>query len=163
MLFLPSIATRGSPLPIRPLPLSSSPFHLDEKILILMALRLFFLFFSFLFFFLATQQWCDGLSYMPHGCSLLIGGLSRHICTRTCTRSCTHTHTHGHRRPRAGFRLVSFPSVALPTPTSTMAPFHPSSYGQCSNVIHVSSPHCSLLSPRHYSFPKAVVCRSSWD
>ena len=85
ILLLPFAHTR-SPLPLfTPPPLSWSPFCLDEKILILMALRLFF--------FFATQQWCDGLSYMPHGCSLLIGALSRHIYTRT-SHMLLHTHTH---------------------------------------------------------------------
>ena len=161
ILLLPFAHTR-SPLPLfTPPPLSWSPFCLDEKILILMALRLFF--------FFATQQWCDGLSYMPHGCSLLIGALSRHIYTRTSQMllnthtHTTHTHTHTLPQSQAIEGLVPFGFPALPTPTSTMAPLHQSSYGKRSHGTPVFSLHRPLLSSRHPAFPKTVVCRSSWD
>jgi len=139
ILLLPFAHTR-SPLPLfTPSPLSWSPFCLDEKILILMALRLFS------FFFFATQQWCDGLSYMPHGCSLLIGALSRHIYTRTLhmllhTHTHTHTHSHSLRRSRAWFHLVFRLSPPLPPPWLLSTSLH------TGNAVTVppSSPYTAL-------------------
>ena len=147
---LASICRRPlAPTPVYPLPLSWSPFCQDEKILILMALRLF----SFFFFF-ATQQWCDGLSCMPHGCSLLIGALSRHIYTRTCTRFCTHTHTLSGDR---GLGSVWFFQLSPPLPPPWLPPLHPSSCGKRSRGTPVFSPHRPLLSSRHPAFPKTGV------
>ena len=149
-----------SPLPIcTPSPLSWSPFCLDEKILILMALRLFSL------FFFATQQWCDGLSYMPHGCSLLIGALSRHIYTRTCTRFCTHTHTHTHSPTVSGDRGLG--SVWF---SSSPHPYlhHGSLLSTrllAGNAVTVPpfSPHTALCFLLAILLSPKLVCRSRWD
>lgn len=141
-MLLPSISIYPSPHPISPFPLPSSPFHLDEKILILMALRLFF-------FFFATQQWCDGLSYMPHGCSFLIGGLSRHIYTRTCTRSCTRILSHMDTGNQ-GLDFVWFPFppwLSPPLPPPWLLSTHPHTGNAV--TLSTSSPHTlsSFFSP----------------
>ena len=143
------------PTPVYPLPLSWSPFCQDEKILILMALRLF----SFFFFF-ATQQWCDGLSCMPHGCSLLIGALSRHIYTRTCTRFCTHTHTHS----PAIEGLVPFGFSSSPHPYLHHGSLL-STRLLAGNAVVVppSSPHTALCFLLAILLSPKLVCRSSWD
>lgn len=78
------------------------------------------LFFFFCLF--ATQQWCDGLSYMPHGCSLLIGGLSRHIHTRNSTRFCTHILSYTGDLGLGCVCLVSLPLPLPPLPYPAMAP-----------------------------------------
>ena len=114
---LASICRRPlAPTPVYPLPLSWSPFCQDEKILILMALRLF----SFFFFFCNTTvvRWpfLHATRMQPSDRSAKSAHLHTHLHTLL------HTHTHTLRRSRAWFRLV-FP--ALPTPTSTMAPSSP--------------------------------------
>lgn len=108
------------PSTLYPTPLPFSPFRLHEKILILMTMRLSLSLFFCLF---ATQQWCGGLSYMPHGCSLLIGGLSRHIHTRNGTRFCTHILSRAGDRGLDCVCLVLLPSPLPPASTSSHGPF----------------------------------------
>lgn len=85
-----------SPPPIYPLPLSFSPFCLDEKILILMALRLFF----FFFFDTTVVRWpfLHATRMQPSDRRAKSAHLHTHAL---CTRSCTHTLSHTHRRLRA--------------------------------------------------------------
>lgn len=139
------------PLYPLPNPLSLSPFHLHEKILILMTMRLSL---SFLFFCLfATQQWCDGLSYMPHGCSLLIGGLSRHIHTRNNTRFCTHILSHTSNQGLDCIRLVL---MRLPPPPHPH--FHLQPWPLCPSSCGGTQEHCSLIFlPPLPLYPLAII------
>lgn len=113
-MLLPSIATRRSPLPYGPLPLSSSPFHLHEKILILMALRLFFLFFlSFLLllllFFCNTTvvRWpfLHATRMQPSDRRAKSAHLHTHLHTLL--------HTHTLARTQATKDLISFAFIPL--------------------------------------------------
>ena len=138
------------PTPVYPLPLSWSPFCQDEKILILMALRLF----SFFFFFCNTTvvRWpfLHATRMQPSDRS----AKSAHLHTHLHTLLHTHTHTLSGDR---GLGSVWFFQLSPPLPPPWLPPLHPSSCGKRSRGTPVFSPHRPLLSSRHPAFPKTGV------
>lgn len=134
-MLLPSVSTHPSPLP-PPLPLFSSPFHLDEKILIL---RLFFLFSFFCNTTVVRWPFLHATRMQPSDRR----AKSAHLHTHLPMVLHTHSHTDAGDQ-RLGFVWFHPPlwlSPPLPPPWLLSAHLHTGN----AVPLSTSSPHTALF------------------